>query len=275
MSRQLSHWIHFSCTSSLYNMLLSYQLDIFVIRWKMLRIIYRNQIIFSVLFYQVLTSMFLYVIWSMTYSKSALDLGNLLFFIQDFKYVLISGFVSLIAAFKVWKLSFYIMAAYFAATFILSLQLLIKNFEKTQMLFIFSYLIVSYYVLVIWYREIFEACYNSTFKKTDCQTRHCFHLNCVMEGGEELSGTLTNWNETAAFIRFNDNKQKIKFRKSKISIEFEGKTYEQPFRVVSIKNNEGMGLKFIDEYDKINKGFGWPELYKIINDRGFNPSYVI
>ena len=211
----------------------------------------------------------------MTHAKSALDLENLLFFTQNYKYLLIIAAITLISAFKIWKVSFYLMTMYLTLTVFLCLQLLAKNFEKTQMLFIFSFLVVSYYVLVIWFREIFEACYNSTFKKSDFQKRYSFHLNCVLHSGDEVSGVLTNWNERAAFIRLNKGHTKPKFKKTKITIEFEGRVYEQPVRVVSIKNTEGIGLKFLDEYDKINKGFGWPELYKIINDRGFSPSYVI
>jgi hypothetical protein len=156
---------------------------------------------------------------------------------------------------------------------------LFTQFSKINLIILFFYLLIAYYIYQFYLLECDEAYYKSNLDGDDLFKPMLKEIKCEIYKGDELmsSGYLTNWSEEACFVSLDPTANNKKFRKCELKIFFEGKEFTQIFDVVArLKSGKGIGLrKRLKAKEKNTAVLGWAEFYEIMIEMGFSAELLV
>ena len=236
-----------------------------------MKIVRRNYELRNLIFFLVLSMIYLQAIYSLSRGISIVSVRSLQIFLTN--HYLIFG-LTILTIFMVGtikkhsdKLLLLCLILITGKNFIM----LAASFNKLILGLNFIYLIFAFYFFVTWELEIAKAAYNPMFSKRDLEKESRFHLQGQMENmesGQTLNVLITNIDEYGCFVlladddmvNFKNLKGRYKLKASYEDVEF---THEA---IILSRYDRGVGLEFYkgDSYNQLN----WSELYKVCLQRG-------
>ena len=164
-----------------------------------------------------------------------------------------------------------LILAYLSSTWLYCFYVLYQaNLDKTLLLFVFLYILLSFYFYLLWDDEISLACYNPNFSFYDIDQSVLLSINLsiVPLKGKSVVVKLRNWDERSVFV---ETDKKISGPVS-IELKFEERIFKAKGIVITQYDGyHGVGIRLLN---KATNQFSWPMLFDILHSRGFLPSWV-
>lgn len=240
-----------------------------------LKINRRQSLVWNMVFYCVLSLLFLHVILSLHLDVSAIHQERFKEFLLGNKYLVGYTLLVIISFLKMHRLSKLLFPLLLGVIFIQSTILLFQDFDKLILLMTFFLILIGHFLHHMWGKELERSYYNPLISGQELNSFPVVPIKarCLDPKGREIGyGFLTNWDEEGCFIRFisplqNKNKNVV------VEIEFEGRLFSQPgFVISSFGHFSGVGIRF-----HMNRpshcAFNWKDFYGIIVDHGYLPTY--
>jgi hypothetical protein len=156
---------------------------------------------------------------------------------------------------------------------------LVTQFSKINLIILFFYLLIAYYIYQFYLLECDEAYYKSNLDGDDLFAPMPRKIKCEIYKDQKLlsSGYLTNWSEEACFVSLDTILEKKRYHKCELKVFFEGKEFTQLFDIVSkTKSSNGVGLrKRINAKEKNTAVLGWTEFYEIMKEMGLSAELLV
>lgn len=237
---------------------------------EQLKVRKKDQIIYNVILYLVLSFLFLYIqhayrhhlsLFSMVYFRKALEL---------FWYVALTLFVS---AFLIWRHHRYSMLVYQVSIYLVGFKVLeglFIEFNKIIVVTMFFYGVISYFLYQLLKHYLGIAAINPNYHHSDLFDPLLKKISCRIKAGEkEVQGHLSNWDDEGCFIKL-DSKIKLP-GKVEVQVFFQEREFIQKGEVVAATLDlDGVGIKF-EKVQKDLSVFNWEEFMEIVHELGFQP----
>ncbi len=209
---------------------------------------------------------------------TVLDYSFIRKFVQGNLSIAILFVITIISILRFMKVGKYLYIMSVLVTFALSVLNLNIEFSKFNLVLIFFYLIIAFYLYQFYLYDIAEAYYIPRFGKNDLFSTGLatIQTKVVKDGNKCLEGVLTNWSEEGCFIK-GEVTSKLKGLVD-LELTFENRVVCCQGVIVSrLSNDNGIGVKISanelkDDQDK--KTLGWKDFYGIIDEMGYKPELL-
>jgi hypothetical protein len=221
--------------------------------------------------------MFIYLQEAIFLEKSAFSLEFLKSTLLENVYLFSSLILTSILVYNLKKSCklFYCLSILFVSTY--SVINLFEEFSKLVLIVLFVYFLISYYFYFLLKSDLNLSFYNPAYDEKNLFDPMLLKIKCILmykvsDKDVEISGNLTNWDESGCFVSLESSIPKG-VRPERLIIEFNNQKFEENVKVVTLlKCRDGVGLRF--HVNKSNNMFNWTELNKIITDMGISVEYV-
>lgn len=160
---------------------------------------------------------------------------------------------------------------YLSCTWLYSFVIIYQaDLDKTLLLFVFLYILLSFYFYLLWDDELSLACYNPNFSIYDIDQSilMSLELQIIPLRGDPVKAQLRNWDERSIFVEL---PSPIEGPVS-IELKFENRVFKTKGLVITQYNNyHGVGIRLLH---KATNQFSWLSCFDILHDRGFTPRWV-
>lgn len=234
-------------------------------------LIRRSQTIINSIVFVVLSCFFLYTIHAKSLEITFYSWKGITIFSG------VGGLITvLMMATVYWMIFLYknsskLMLSYLACTWLYSFYILYQaDLDKTLLLFVFLYILLSFYFYLLWDDEISLACYNPNFSVFDIDQSVLLSIpvSIIPLKGQPILVKLRNWDERSIFV---ESTASIDGPVS-IEIKFEERVFKAKGIVITQYDNyHGIGIRLIH---KATNQFSWALCFDILHDRGFLPLWV-
>lgn len=164
-----------------------------------------------------------------------------------------------------------LLLSYLTSTWLYSFYILYQaDLDKTLLVFVFLYILLSFYFYLLWDDELSLACYNPNFSVYDIDQSILLTINLTIIPfkGEPVLVKLRNWDERSIFVETD-----VAFDGPvSIELKFEDRVFKAKGNVITQYDNyNGLGIRLIT---KSTNQFSWALCFDILHDRGFLPQWV-
>lgn len=234
---------------------------------------YRSSIIWNIIFFLILSFVFLHIQIALIREISALNLRLLKLNIFQLKEIVAVLTLAIYSVLHLKKLSqvLYFLAITTVVGF--TVFLLRENFSKMILLTLGLYIAIGYYFYQLLIYEIEEPCYNPGFGPQNLYEPMVKKIVVnIKDQGHTYSGYLTNWNSTSGFIRLTDPVKNSLSKNLICEIHFCDRVFISNAILTTVsKKNDGLGLKF--DLDDEN-AFNWKSFYQITEEQGLTAELI-
>lgn len=242
-----------------------------------LKIFYRSSVIWNIILFIMFSFVFLYLQDIFLKVASVRDRELFIQFAESNLWILILFGFAALTIYKIKRFGRYLISLVAIITSIVTINNLIIQFSKINLIILFFYLLIAYYLYQFYREECDEAYYKSLFTDDDLFEPMLKKINCSIidkEGNEISTGYLTNWSEEACFLNL-DKKLEKPLKSCSLKITYEETSFENEFDVVSMsKVSNGLGLKRKNNFVSDSK-LGWKDFYEIMEEMGLNPELLV
>lgn len=231
----------------------------------------RSQTILNSIIFVILSCFFLYTIHAKSLEITFYSFGGIAIFNG------LGGLVTMLMTATVYWMIFLrknsskLLLLYLSSTWLYSFYILYQaDLDKTLLLFVFLYILLSFYFYLLWDDELSLACYNPNFTVYDIDQSILLTLNLTIIPlkGEPVIVKLRNWDERSIFV---EAPTRIEGSVS-VELMFEERIFKANGIVITQYDNyQGIGIRLTN---KASSQFSWALCFDILHDRGFLPRWV-
>lgn len=246
-----------------------------------LKIYYRSPVITNIILFIMFSFIFLYIQYLFLNVSSILNVEMYKTFLRNNVFVLVYFIFSAMMVLQIRKFAGLLFSGVVLLTSIMTALNLVTQFSKINLIILFFYLLIAYYIYQFYKLECVEAYYKTNQESNILFDPMLKRVNCSVISETKIvgNGYLTNWSQEACFIALEKKIDKARLKKCQIKVEFEGATFVQDFEVVSMtKNKLGIGLrkKSTRNLDEKNSTvLGWDHFYEIMNEMGLSSELLV
>lgn len=237
---------------------------------EQLKVRKKDPVVFNAILYLFLSFAFVYLQYAYRHQLSPVSVVYLRKSVELFWYV---AAPVLIAGALLWRMNSAAIAAYIVCVLLTSFKViegLFIEFNKIIVIALFFYVVISYFIYQLLAQYWKVASINPNYQNTDLFSPLLRSIPCrVHYGEEEVSGILTNWDESGCYIKLSRSARLP--GRIRLSVSFGERVFVQEGEVVAqALDLTGVGIKF-KEIPKDLKVFNWSEFVELIQELGFNP----
>lgn len=240
------------------------------------RILYRSAVVWNAVLFVLFSYVFLYFQYLYINVGTIKDKINLIGFINTNIGAGVLFLITIFSLIRCLKVGRYFLLMSSLATLILSVANLNAEFSKFNILLLFVYLVISYYIYEFYIFDQKESYYNPLYKSNDLFKPMLTEIPIkLMKADKEIfQGVLTNWSSEGCFV-VGEEPKPISGKLQAI-IEFDGVEFKQTGVVVSkAKDLDAFGIRFLENKRKKDKNsLGWNQFYEIIDEMGYKPEFL-
>jgi len=242
-----------------------------------LKIIYRSAVIWNAILFILFSFIFVYFQDLYINTGSVLNIPMFKAFLLANIPFTILGLFTIYNLYRITNLGVQLYRLSIFIVLVMSIINLTEDFSKLNLMILFFYLSISFYIYQFYTVDKDESYYNPLFSESNLFEPMLKKMNIKLYKGEELiaSGQLTNWSSEGCFVRLNEGVN-LKGMYS-LEIEFEDLLFTQACFIVSkTKNNLNYGFRFKtskrkEDIDKLD----WKNFYEIVDQMGYKPEFLI
>lgn len=237
-----------------------------------MKILKRNYKVRNLIFFLILSMVYLQAIYSLSRGESLFTLEALRSFFAN-HYLIFS--ITVITACMVGSLKKQSDKLLLVCLILITSKnfiMLASSFNKLILGLNFVYLIFAFYFFITWELEMAKASYNPKFSKRDLEKDSRFQLKGKMENlatGSMVDVLITNIDDDGCFVLLSPESRDQVNKSSlyKLTAEYEGVEFIHEATLLS-SYDRGLGLEFIKSEQLTSNQLDWSELYKVCLQRG-------
>ena len=238
-----------------------------------MKIIKRAQVIKNLIFFILLSLYFIYLVQTVIEGQGALNASKIIQFLVDEKLLVALGVILIWAIYfiKQWAKKCFVLFS--SLIFVNSFSYFISSENKLILLGSFFYLFVSFFLYLLLKEELGSCLYNPGFYDNQISKINKFDFKVIVKSlsGNELHGCLTNWDNQACFVYFDENIKTVDLRgEVEIQVDYLGKSFFTKAQAYTFFAN-AIGFKINADSEK-HTVLHWDNFFAIITDRGITPS---
>jgi hypothetical protein len=237
-----------------------------------MKILKRNYEVRNLIFFLILSMVYLQAIYSLSRGESLFTLDALKSFFTNHYLIFAITTLTIFMVAKLKKQSDKLLLFCLIVITSKNFIMLASSFNKLILGLNFVYLIFAFYFFITWELEMAKASYNPHFSKRDLEKESRFHLKgqIVNLGTGALADVLiTNIDQDGCFVLLSPESfdQMGKGSLYKLTAQYEGVEFSHEANLLS-SYDRGLGLEFIKSEELTNNQLDWSELYKVCLQRG-------
>ncbi len=237
---------------------------------EQLKVKKKEAIVINVAIHLVLSFIFLYLQYAYRHHISPFSVVYLKKSAELFWYVAIPIIGAIL---MVWNHHRWAVLSYSVCIFLVGFKVmegLFIEFNKIIVIALFFYAVISYFLYQLLSYYFTLASINSNYSAEDLFDPLLRVIPCTLTFGEQnITGTLTNWDEDGCFIKLEASQTLPS--KVKVQIAFQGREFTQDGEVVAHSLDfSGVGIKFEKQMKDLTV-FNWSEFNELVHELGFKP----
>lgn len=225
--------------------------------------------IWDMILFVLLSSLGFYVCDNLMGATSSFSVLSYDLFFKDYLYLHFFSFFTLISIIFLMKWSRYI---FLINTLLLSIEIaswLTVDLNKIVLIYLFFYIIISYFFYLTWGNILKLSCYNSFYDESEIDPLYDYSYNATIQGfTNELDAVLTNWDELGCFLKVEDN-ARVRTGLIRIDLRIKDEIFKVSGRIVSKYKTTGIGVVFDEDHQE------WHDFIILSDQRGLRPFNLI
>lgn len=234
-------------------------------------IIHRSAAILNGAFFLILSIAFIYIQIAVTKNNSVFNPSFFSYFYSQEKFYIYYGIISLAAIYKVNNIGKYLLLIMIFIVSSKSIILLLTNFNKLNLILLFIYFVLSFFIYNYLSKELLQPYYVANIDDDYLFDPMLKKIKCkLINKNQTHEGFLTNWGELGCFVSLN-TKIGLVGKNTVVQILFEDKEFRLLGKIVCYnKDMNNIGIKM----NHLEKNNSWLELMKLFDCRGLIPEYL-
>ncbi len=240
------------------------------------KILYRSAVVWNSILFVLFSYIFLYFQNLYLTLGSIRDKSALISFVQSNIGIALLFTITIISLVRCLKIGRYFLLLCSIVTLIASIYNLNIEFSKFNVVILFVYLAISYYIYEFYIFDQKESYYNPLYHNSDLfkPMLKVIDVKLLKADTDIFSGVMTNWSPEGCFVVGDESKSLSGTLQA--NIVFDGVTFVQTGIIVSkAKALNAYGVRFIDNKGTHEKNsLGWKQFYEIIDEMGYKPEFL-
>ncbi len=219
------------------------------------------------IFFIILSLVFLYSTWSLGTGLSSLDVETLKIFLLKFSPLIIAVPLMINMIYKSHNFSVKILLIFQIIVASFSIFYLGKSTNKLLLIGSFLYVVYSIYYFNQWSLESLMAAYTPAFSKYDLDKAKRFPLEIqVGTATNQYKARITNLDDKSVFVRFDEPIQLNPKQEVDLTVEIESTIFKAKGKICTYFD-QGYGI-IAESFDQDR--YSWRKFYSIISERSWN-----